>query len=225
MLDLRRASPPCLCVGCVLHRSGAVKAGSAPRGGAANDAAGATSGAQSDEARYSGTRDDGTGMPPLHHIGMVVRDYERTLANLGGALGFGPAHRFDFVDPTAVLANGETGLALKGAFVWMRNTALEIVEPVDDRSPHAHFLKERGEGLHHLAYWVNSVRGEIETMSRNGVPPRILVDGTAEGNPVPWCYLEGDMAGSAIIELIERNQGSEQVYAEIFAAIGGKVPV
>lgn len=35
-------------------------------------------------------------------------------------------------------------------------------------------------------------------------------DGTGPENAVSRCYLEGDMAGSAIIELIERNAGSEQ---------------
>lgn len=224
MLDRRKTAPACLCMTCTLQRTGAIRAGGAPNGKAANDSTGSAA-RERPEGRYAGQRDDGTGLPPLHHIGMVVRDCEKTLANLSGALGFGPAFRFEGNFPDAILANGEKGLALKGAFVWMRNTALEIVEPVDDRSPHAHFLKERGEGLHHLAYWVNSVKDEIAAMARIGVPPKLLVDGTGPENAVPWCYLEGDMAGSAIVELIERNAGSEQVYAEIFAAIGGTIPV
>lgn len=177
------------------------------------------------QASYAGTRADGSGFPPLHHIGMVVRDRDKTLANLSGALGFGPAFPFDGFFPDAVLANGERGLALKGAFVWMRNTALEIVEPADDRSPHYDFLQERGEGLHHLAYWVDSVKDEIAKMGAGGVPPKILVDGTGPGNDVPWCYLEGEMAGSALVELIERCEGSEQYYEIVFDAIGGKIPV
>lgn len=224
MLDRRKVIPSCLCMGCTLQRSGVIRASGAPQSGAANDK-GAAGGRANPAGGYSGLRDDGTGLPPLHHIGMVVRDCEKTLASLSASMGFGPAFRFEGNFPDAILANGETGLALKGAFVWMRNTALEVVEPVDDRSPHAAFLKERGEGLHHMAYWVDSVKGEIEAMTRNGVPPRLLVDGTGPENAVPWCYLEGDMAGSAIVELIERNEGSEQVYAEIFAAIGGKIPV
>lgn len=175
--------------------------------------------------RYAGTRTDGSGFPPIHHIGMVVRDRDRTLANLANTMGFGPAFPFEGIFPDAVLANGEKGIALKGAFVWMRNTAVEIVEPMDNRSPHHEFLETRGEGLHHLAYWVDSVRDEIAKMRAGGSEPTILVDGTGPGNDVPWCYLEGDMAGSALIELIERNEGSEAFYAAVFDAIGGKIPV
>ncbi|MCJ2180856.1 VOC family protein [Novosphingobium album (ex Hu et al. 2023)] len=175
--------------------------------------------------RYQGSRSDGSGFPPVHHIGMVVRDRDKALANLSGTMGFGPAFPFEGIFPDALLANGERGLSLKGAFVWMRNTAVEIVEPMDDRSPHYEFLQERGEGLHHLAYWVDSVRGEIAKMRAGGVDPKILVDGTGPGNDVPWCYLEGEMAGSALVELIERNEGSEQFYEAVFEAIGGKIPV
>lgn len=167
---------------------------------------------------------DGSGLPPVHHIGMVVRDRDRTLASLAATAGFGPAFPFEGIFPDAVLANGEKGLSLKGAFVWMRNTAFEIVEPLDDRSPHAEFLRERGEGLHHLAYWVDSVRDEIAKMRAGGTDPTIVVDGTGPGNDVPWCYLEGDMIGGALIELIERNAGSEEFYAAVFEAIGGRIP-
>lgn len=116
-------------------------------------------------------------------------------------------------------------MSLKGAFVWMRNTALEIVEPMDERSPHFEFLETRGEGLHHLAYWVDSVRDEIAKMRAGGVDPRIVVDGTGPGNDVPWCYVEGEMVGCALIELIERNAGSEEFYAAVFDAIGGRIPI
>lgn len=106
-------------------------------------------------SRYAGTRADGSGLPPLHHVGMVVNDLDRTRAGLSVSLGVGPAFPFEGVFPNAVLANGETGLWLKGAFVSIGNTALEIIEPMDECSPHAGFLRERGEGLHHLAYWVD----------------------------------------------------------------------
>ncbi|MEJ5978850.1 VOC family protein [Novosphingobium sp. PS1R-30] len=191
---------------------------------AANDASQPSARAAA-RGRYPGARADGTGLPPVHHVGLVVKDCERALAKLSYAMGFGAAYRFEGNFADAVLANGDKGLHLRGAFVWMNNTALEIVEPVDDRSPHHEFLADHGEGLHHLAFWVDSVAGEIAAMRAGGADARILVDGTGPGNEVPWCYVEGDMMGAAIIELIERNEGSEQFYAEVFKAIGGTIPV
>jgi catechol 2,3-dioxygenase-like lactoylglutathione lyase family enzyme len=163
-------------------------------------------------------------LPPVHHIGMVVRDLTRTLALLNNGLGFAPAFTFDGQFPTARLASGETGFALKGAFVWMHNTALEIIQPIDDRSPHAAFLKERGEGLHHLAYWVHSVKAQLEQMRHRGMSTRLLADATGPENPVPWCYVEGDALAGAIIELVERNPASAEYYAQVFRIIGGKPP-
>lgn len=212
----------CPCLTCSAIKSGRRRSSKPASRGATGLGAGAL---LEPKAGHAGTRADGTRLPPLHHIGLVVRDCDRTVANLSNALGFGPAFPFEGFFPEAVLANGEKGLSLKGAFVWMGNTALEIVEPVDDRSPHHAFLQERGEGLHHLAYWVDSVQDEIAKMTAGGVPPKMLVDGTGPGNDVPWCYLEGEMAGSALIELIERCEGSEQYYEIVFDAIGGKIPV
>jgi catechol 2,3-dioxygenase-like lactoylglutathione lyase family enzyme len=174
--------------------------------------------------RNAGSRADGTGLPPLHHVGLVVRDRDRTLANLADALGFGPTHTFEGYFDGVKLASPRTGFGVRGGWVMMHNTAMEIVEPTDDHGPHAAYLKEHGEGLHHLAYWVASVHGELEAMARGGGAPKLVADATGPEQPVRWCYVEGVLAGPTLIELIERNPISEQVYAEVFGAIGGKIP-
>lgn len=220
----QRVAPMCLCTGCTLTRSGVRSSAPTERGSPANDSSRVMQNRRRPEGGCTGVRKDGTGMPPVHHVGLVVRDCERALAKLSYAMGFGPAYRFEGNFPEAVLANGEKGLSLRGAFVWMNNTALEIVEPVDDRSPHHAFLNDHGEGLHHLAFWVDSVADEIAAMRAGGAQVQVLVDGTGPGNDVPWCYVEGDMVGASIVELIERNPGSEQFYAEVFKTIGGTIP-
>lgn len=174
---------------------------------------------------YRGSREDGTGLPPLHHIGLVVRNRDAVLSNLSNVLGFGPTHLFEGYFDGVVLPSGHTGFGVRGGWAMMGNTALEVIEPIDERSPHSNFLKDHGEGLHHLAYWVWSVRQEIAAMALGGSSPQLVADAIGAGNAVPWCYVEGVLAGPTLIELIERNPISEQVYAGIFAAIGGKIPV
>ena len=122
------------------------------------------------------------------------------------------------------LASGHGGFGVRGGWVMMHNTAMEIVEPTDDHGPHAVYLKEHGEGLHHLAYWAPSVSKEIEAMTRGGTSPRLVADATGPEQAVPWCDVEGALAGPTLIELIERNAISEQVYAEVFGAIQGEIP-
>lgn len=244
MFSTRRMLGLCACFACAAGAAGAAKAAplspaaagplaaqapyaASPAEPAGAGAAAATSvpKAQIPPARaYTGARPDGTGLPPLHHIGLVVRDRDRALANLSGTLGFGPTHTFEGYFDGVKLPSGHGGFGVRGGWVMMHNTAMEIVEPTDDHGPHAVYLKAHGEGLHHLAYWVGSVRAEIEAMARAGTEPRVVADATDLAQPVPWCYVEGALAGPTLIELIERNAISEQVYAEVFGAIGGKIP-
>lgn len=168
-----------------------------------------------------GARRDGSGLPGLHHIGLVVADRDKALAAVEGGFGFGRAHRFDTQFPTARASSGVTGFSLRIGFVWMGNTLLEFLQPVDDRSPHAAWLRERGEGMHHLGFVVRSIDHELNAMAaaRGGSRPPLLVDGTASDR-VRWAYVEGEPASGAVTELIERSPQSEQIYR----ATGGQMP-
>lgn len=59
----------------------------------------------------------------------------------------------------------------------------EIMEPIDDRGVIADFLRQRGEGLHHIAFAVDDVEVAMDTLSRKGVrfvddaPIRLHMDG------------------------------------------------
>lgn len=172
-----------------------------------------------------GERRDGSGLPDLHHVALIVADRDRSLAKFQDGFGFGRSHVFDAQFPKARVSNGVTGFNLRIGFTWMGNTLLELLQPVDDRSPHATFLKERGEGMHHLGFLVCSIDRELDAMAatRGGQRPPLLVDSrTTEG--VSWCYTEGEYANGAVIELIERSPESEKFFERIYQATGGRIP-
>ena len=199
----------------------------------AQDGSGATGGGGSDQpkgapggrASARGERPDGSGLPDLHHIGLVVASRDRALAGVENAFGFGRAHKFDLQCPTARVSSGVTGFNLRVGFVWMGNTLLEFLEPVDDRSPHATWLRDRGEGMHHLGYLVRSIDHELDAIAsaRGGTRPPLLVQGDGS-EPVRWVYLEGEVANGAVIELIERSPQAEQFFEQIYRATGGRMP-
>ncbi|AEG94113.1 Conserved hypothetical protein [Ramlibacter tataouinensis TTB310] len=130
----------------------------------------------------------------MHHIGLVVANRDRALANVEGAFGFGRAYKFDANFPTARVSSGVTGFDLRIGFVWMGNTLLEFLEPVDERSPHATWLRDRGEGMHHLGYLVRSIDYELDAIgaARGGGRPPLLVQGSGS-EQVRWVYLEGEV--------------------------------
>jgi methylmalonyl-CoA/ethylmalonyl-CoA epimerase len=58
------------------------------------------------------------------------------------------------------------------------DSMLELITPTSDEAVFARFLRERGEGVHHLAYEVDDVETALRTVEGHGIR---LVD--AHGRP------------------------------------------
>lgn len=156
-------------------------------------------------------------LPGLFHIGWVVRDCAAAQRELSARLGAGrfvsagEESRFD-----AALVHGRpVPFSLRIAFGVLGGVLLELLEPLDDRSPHAEFLASRGEGLHHLAFLVEDFDEQLAAAS--GLDR--LIDGTGPGNPVRWVYLESGGLGGTIIELLERTPQAEAVFGGALALL------
>jgi methylmalonyl-CoA/ethylmalonyl-CoA epimerase len=150
-------------------------------------------------------------LPGLFHVGWVVRDCAAAQQELSGRLGAGPFRstgeesRFD-----EVLVHGKpASFALRIAFGALGGVLLELLEPLDDRSPHAAFLAERGEGMHHLAFLVADFDEQLAAVRGDG---ELLIDGTGTGNPVRWAYVGASAARGTVIELLERTPRSEALF-------------
>jgi methylmalonyl-CoA/ethylmalonyl-CoA epimerase len=156
-------------------------------------------------------------LPELFHIGWVVRDCAAAQEELSARLGAGPflsvgdETRFD----RALVHGTRTPFALKIVFGALGGVLVELLQPLDDRSPHAAFLVERGEGMHHLAYLVTDFDQQIAAARSADPDTELLIDGTGPGNPVRWVYLGGQAARGTVIELIERTPQSEALFGDV----------
>jgi hypothetical protein len=154
-------------------------------------------------------------LPELFHIGWVVRDCAAAQRELGARLGAGPflsrgeEARFD----TALVHGEPVSFALRIAFGALGGVLLELLEPLDEYSPHAQFLAEHGEGMHHLAFLVRDFDEQLAAIRAAGPGTELLIDGTAPANPVRWVYLDGGGAHGAVIELLERTPAAEAAFA------------
>jgi methylmalonyl-CoA/ethylmalonyl-CoA epimerase len=152
-------------------------------------------------------------LPGLFHIGWVVRDCDATQQELTARLGAGP-----FVSPGEArfdhtLVHGTpVPFSLRIAFGALGGVLLELLEPLDDRSPHAEFLAARGEGMHHLAFLVPDFDEQLAAVRAADPATQLLIDGTGPGNPVRWVYLDGSAAHGTVIELLERTPQSEAIF-------------
>lgn len=154
-------------------------------------------------------------LPEVFHVGWVVRDCAAAQAELAARLGVGPfvgggtEARFE-----QTLVHGKpASFALKIAFGMLGGVLLELLEPLDDSSPHAEFLAARGEGLHHLAYLVPDFDAQLAAIRAADPATELLIDGRRPGNPLRWVYLDGGASHGLVIELIERTAAAEAAFA------------
>ncbi len=161
-------------------------------------------------------------LPGLFHIGWVVRDCAVAQRELGARLGAGPflsagaEARFD----QALVHGLPVPFSLRVAFGALGGVLLELLEPLDDKSPHAEFLAANGEGLHHLAYLVLDFDSQLAAVRAARPEAELLIDGTGPGNPVRWVYVDGSAARGTVIELIERTPQAEAVFGAALRLLG-----
>jgi methylmalonyl-CoA/ethylmalonyl-CoA epimerase len=162
-------------------------------------------------------------LPELFHIGWVVRDCAAAQQELSTRLGAGPfvstgkEARFD----QALVHGKPTPFSLRIAFGVLGGVLLELLEPLDDRSPHAEFLDTHGEGIHHLAYLVPDFDEQLAAIRRARPEADLLIDGTGPGNPVRWVYLDGSAAHGTVIELLERTPQTLAVFGAALKLLAG----
>ncbi|SES15131.1 methylmalonyl-CoA epimerase [Lentzea xinjiangensis] len=165
---------------------------------------------ESDEIR-------GLGLGDIHHVGLVVKDVDRALSTYSALLGGAGTSRFEFQTPDVPMRWGKRQQNLRVGFVSLGGTLLEILEPLDDQSPHGKFLAEHGEGLHHLGFLVSDLDEQTARLAELGMAK---LAGTNEPqDPLRWVYLDGPDVGGAVIEMMEKSPSSEKLWADVTSAM------
>ena len=100
----------------------------------------------------------------LAHVGIAVRSLETAIPLWVRALGF---HHTDTV--------AFDSIKVTIAFLRCGSSELELLEPMDANSPVGRFLKKRGEGIHHLSFYVTDIEQALEQAAAAGLE---LIDRT-----------------------------------------------
>jgi len=133
-------------------------------------------------------------------IGIVVNNIDETIDYYTKAFGFGP-YEIKYVDYPDATYYGETaGYRGKRAFFNLGNIEIELIELVDGKTIHEEFLKEHGEGIHHIGFEVDNLVESRENAKEAGfeiTQDFIRADGTG------FAYLDTDKTGGVIFELIK----------------------
>jgi methylmalonyl-CoA epimerase len=130
---------------------------------------------------------------PIDHVAIVVADLEATLKLYIDVLGFEQVYR-EIINDQGVEAVGlRTGDAI-----------IELLRPLDPSSAIARYRGDAQTKLHHTAYRVPDLPGELSRLREAGIQ---LIDQTprkgAHGNLI--AFLHPKSTGGVLIELCQRT--------------------
>jgi len=128
----------------------------------------------------------------LEHIGIAVNKIDEALQIFENILGL------KLVKKATVEAQ-----KVKIAFLQVGETKIELLEPTDKEGTVAKFLKNRGEGIHHIAFNVTDIEDMLQQLKEKGIT---LLDEKprkgAEGGKI--AFLHPKSTKNVLIELCER---------------------
>ena len=136
----------------------------------------------------------------FHHTGVIVRDIDAAIAHLE-SLGIGPFGMRDGAKWIDIPFKGELHGAPAEWSVKISNARvgdheIELLQPSGGASVLQEFLDERGEGVHHIAYLVDDVPGELATLVAQGVEVLTSANLDTRG----FAYIQ-TKAGGLVVEI------------------------
>jgi methylmalonyl-CoA/ethylmalonyl-CoA epimerase len=135
----------------------------------------------------------------LCQIGIVVKNIDETVTYYRETFGMGPFDVRVVNYPTASFFGETAGYRGKRAFFHLGPIEIELIELIDGKTIHEAFLKERGEGIHHIGFEVKDLKQAMETANRHGL--RVIQHFTREDGS-GFAYLDSDKTGGVIFELL-----------------------
>ncbi len=95
----------------------------------------------------------------VDHIGFAVHDLEDAIIFYSQTFGLGEWERISLPDRHIAVAVARLG-----------ETLLELIAPTSEEAAFAKFLREKGPGIHHIAYRVDDIVAALAELQSRGVP-------------------------------------------------------
>ena len=132
----------------------------------------------------------------LNHICIAVNNIEETLDFYSKLFGTKTAKIIEIKSH-----------AVRAALVKVGTSQLEFIQPTDSISGVAKFLKQKGEGMHHICFEVQNLKDKLHELEKSGID---LID------KIPTKGLSGEVAflhphstRGVLIELVDEQSVRE----------------
>jgi methylmalonyl-CoA/ethylmalonyl-CoA epimerase len=130
----------------------------------------------------------------IEHLGIAVHDLDQATELYTALLGT-PPYKTEEVPSEGVTT----------VFFQTGESKVELLKATKEDSPIANFIRQRGEGIHHVAFRVDDIRAEMARLKALGF--KLLHDEPKQGADQKLiCFLHPKSTGGVLVELCqERN--------------------
>ncbi len=137
----------------------------------------------------------------FYQIGVVVKSIDETIKYYEEVFGFGPFEIRQVDYPNATYHGGIAGYRGKRAFFYLGPIQIELIELIDGKTIHEDFLKEKGEGIHHIAFKVDNLEKSKKNAEKAGFK---ITQSFTRPDGSGFAYLDTDKTGGVIFELLKK---------------------
>jgi methylmalonyl-CoA/ethylmalonyl-CoA epimerase len=128
----------------------------------------------------------------LDHVCLAVRNAQETMDFYADTFGLPRAEVAELPDQ-----------GVRACLLAVGSSQLEIIEPTDPQGPVARFIERRGEGLHHVAFEVEDLGGQLRRLRERGVE---LIDAEPrEGLAGSIAFLHPRATRGVLVELVQKE--------------------
>jgi methylmalonyl-CoA/ethylmalonyl-CoA epimerase len=142
------------------------------------------------------------GKQVVAQIAIAVKDIEAAVETYSKIFGIEKPNIIitDEYDKAQTLYRGGASHArAKLAFIKFGQVELELIEPIGEPSVWKDLLDQKGEGVHHIAFWVPDTDETVKYLDAHGMP--MIQQGQFDGGQ--YTYVDSEPQLGVMLELLE----------------------
>lgn len=137
----------------------------------------------------------------LYHVAICVKSVADTARFYEQQFGIGPFVFRDVNFTDATYYGEKAGYTGKRGFAMMGPMMLELIETTSGKTIQEDFLNEKGEGLHHLGFEVDSLADSIAAAESRGFR---VTQAFHRPDGSGFAYFDTDAVGGTVFEVVEK---------------------
>jgi len=149
-----------------------------------------------------------------YQIGVLVKDLHKGVESYWKNYGIGPWSIYTFKPGPVqdMRVRGERkDFTIKIALTMFGPFQIELIQPIKGDNIYWDYLREKGEGLHHIGCAVDDIEESINTLAQSGI--NVIQSGTFWKSG-KFAYLDTEKALGFVLEISRRPKEEDRLMPE-----------